>query len=89
MSITDKKLETIFLDLTILSENQNHGETSFKRTTNVITVCKYQHYSQIFGGISAMQWRKAERYRRFQQHLFRLLCVRIEIHLDQLKCVNC
>ena len=56
-------------------------------TTNVISVCKYQHYSQIFGGISAMQWRKAERYQRFQQHLFRLLCVRIEI--DQLKCVNC
>ena len=34
-----------------------------------------------------MQWRKAERYRRFQQHLLSLLCVRIEI--DQLKCVNC
>ena len=36
-----------------------------QRTTNVISVCKYQHYSQIFGGISAMQWRKAERYRRY------------------------
>ena len=31
-----------------------------------------------------MQCRRAE---RFQQLLFRLLCVRIEI--DQLKCVNC
>ena len=61
------------------------GVTSFKRITNVIKVCKYPCYSQIFGRISTMHWRKAECYRWFQRLLFRLLCVEI----DQLRCVNC
>ena len=46
---------------------------------NVMNVCKYPHYSHIFGGKSAMQWWKAENYRRFQRPLFCLLCLRNEI----------
>ena len=48
------------------------GVRSFKRVTNVMNVYEYPHYmSQIFGGISILQWRKAERYRRFQRLLLR------------------
>ena len=49
---------------------------SFQLITNVMIVCKYPHYSQIFGGKSAMQWWKAESYRQFQRPLLCLLCVR-------------
>ena len=38
--------------------------TSFAH--NKRNMCKYPHCSQIFGGISTTQWRKAEGYRRFQ-----------------------
>ena len=35
----------------------NQKAVKFKRdlVSNVMKMCKYQHYSQIFGGISAMQ----------------------------------
>ena len=39
-------------------------------------MCKYPHYSQTLGGISTIQRRKSERYRRFHRLLFHLLCVR-------------
>ena len=37
-------------------------------------VCKYRYYSKTLKGILPVQWRKAERCRRFRQRLF-VFCV--------------
>ena len=84
LSINPRPLSALELKLSGLIMESRVDTAGDNQNAHVI-ISKY--YSQIFGGISAMQWRKAERYRRFQQHVFRLLCVRIEI--GQLKCVNC
>ena len=55
---------------------------SFLRVINVRIICKRLRYSQTFGGISSMQWRKIGRIWRIQLIFHRFLCVRIEI--DQL-----
>ena len=63
------------------------GVASFLCVINVRNTCKRLRYSQTFGAISSVQWRKVGRIRRIRLLFHRLLCVRIEI--DQLQCVNC
>ena len=60
---------------------------SFLCVTNVRNTCKRLRYSQTFGAISSVQWRKVGRMWGIRLLFHRLLCVRIEI--DRLQCVNC
>ena len=57
---------------------------TFLRVINVRNTYKRLRYSQTFGGISTVQWRKVGRIRRIQLLFRRFLFVRIET--DQLFC---
>ena len=54
------------------------GVTSFLLVENVRNTCKRLRYSQLFGWISSVQWRKVGRIWRIQLLFQRFLCVRIE-----------
>ena len=52
----------IIYEVDISHQSPLDSVMSFKRITVGINVCKDSHSSQIFDGISTMQWRKAEQY---------------------------